>query len=82
MLIELNKSRTPENSAMVHLIPLSTVDEVTDAVIRAMEKDQYLVIPGFMTRMTERANRWFPRLTRLLVDSSIAKGYRGPGAVN
>jgi len=78
MLIELNKSRSPENRAMVHRIPLSTVDEVTDAVIRGMEKDQYLVIPGLITSMTERANRWFPRLTRLLVDSSIAKVYRGP----
>jgi 3-dehydrosphinganine reductase len=78
MIAEINKTRTVENDSVVHMIPTSTLDEVADAVIKGMEKDRYLIIPGFVTRMSERANRWFPRLTCVTTDSKIRKVYRGP----
>jgi 3-dehydrosphinganine reductase len=80
MVVELDKTRTPENRAMIHTIPVSTLDEVADAVIRGMERDQYLIIPGRVTRMIERVNRWFPGLSRLIADWSIRRTYRGPGS--
>jgi 3-dehydrosphinganine reductase len=80
MVVELDKTRTPENRAMIHTIPVSTLDEVAAAVIRGIERDQYLIIPGRVTRMTERLNRWFPGLSRLIADWSIRRTYRGPGS--
>ena len=79
MVFGIQANRTPENDALIHTIPVSTVDEVADAVIVGMEKDRYLIIPGWTTKMIERVYRWFPRLGRLITDSVIARNYRGPG---
>jgi 3-dehydrosphinganine reductase len=79
MVVEVNKARTPENEAIVHTIPVSTLDQVADAVMQGLDKNQYLIIPGWATRAVERINRWLPGLAQAVVDFNLARIYRGPG---
>ena len=55
-----------------------TRQKVSDEIIRGIEKNKYLIIPGAFTRFFERLNRYFPSLTRWTADLIIQKCYKGP----
>jgi len=78
MVDDLNTYRTLENQTVVHTIPVLSVDAVATAIIKGMEKDRYLIIPGAITKIVTTFNRLFPFLGRLVVDTQIKKVYRGP----
>jgi 3-dehydrosphinganine reductase len=78
MVDELNTYRTAENRKMVQTIPVMGIQKVGDSIIRGIEKDQYLIVPGTITRFFERLNRYFPSLTRRTSDWIIRRCYQGP----
>jgi len=79
MVDEINTYRSIENKMVVQTIPTLSLDTVADAVIEGMEKDKYEIIPGVMARAVARANRWFPGISRMIMDSRIKKYFRSNG---
>jgi 3-dehydrosphinganine reductase len=78
MVEGITEGRTPENKAVVQTIPVLETDEVARAVIAGLEHDDYLIIPGLMTRLTVGVGRTLPGLGRMIVDAKVNKHYRGP----
>ena len=78
MVDDLNTYRTVENRKMVLTIPVMGIQRVAGDIIRGIEKDKYLIVPGAVTRFFERLNRYFPSLTRWTSDRIIQRCYRGP----
>jgi 3-dehydrosphinganine reductase len=79
MLDEENTYRTPENRVVAQTVPVLSLDVVADEVMRGMQKDRYLIIPGFIARFLEMTGRWFPSIGRAIVDFQINRVYKGPG---
>lgn len=80
MVDKVNTYRSPENRAMVHTVPVLTASEVAEAVIKGVERDDYLIIPGTAPRLVERLGRWLPGFSRSFTDWRLKKVYRGPGS--
>jgi hypothetical protein len=59
-------------------VPVLPLDAVADEVIRGIEKDRYLIIPGFIASFLEMSSRLFPSVGRLIMDFEIGRVYRGP----
>lgn len=78
MVDEVNTYRTIENQKVVHSIPTLDLATVTDAVIRGVERGQYEIITGKYARLIARIEKMFPSISRLIVDRTIRKHYRGP----
>lgn len=78
MVDALNTYRTPENRALVHLLPVMKAGPVAEAIIRGIEKEQYEIIPGLPSRLARLAERLFPSLSAALLDHRLAGIYRGP----
>jgi len=82
MVDDLNTYRTVENRKMVLTIPVMGIQKVAGDIIRGIEKDKYLIVPGAVTRFFERLNRHFPSLTRWTSDQIIQRCYRGSSMSN
>jgi 3-dehydrosphinganine reductase len=80
MVDELNTYRSEENRAVTQTIPVLPLDAVADEVMRGIRKDRYLIIPGIMTRLLEMSNRWFPSISRRVVDFKLRSACRKPSA--
>lgn len=78
MVDELNTYRTTENRVLAHTIPVLSIDVVADEVIRGIQKDRYLIIPGFIAKFLEMTSRWSPSIGRIIVDYQINRVYKGP----
>jgi 3-dehydrosphinganine reductase len=78
MVDDLNTYRTVENRKMVQTIPVMRIQKVADDIVRGIEKDKYLIVPGAVTRFFEKLNRYFPSLTRWTSDQIVRRCYRGP----
>lgn len=78
MVDELNTYRTIENRVLTQTVPVLPLDVVADEVVRGIQKGRYLIIPGFITRFLEMSSRWFPSISRLVVDFQIRRVYQGP----
>ncbi len=70
------KNRTEVNKKVTHTIPVLTVEVVADAIIRGIERGQYEIVPGAITRTLTRFDRWLPGVSRVVVDSRISKYYK------
>lgn len=81
-MVEGLAGRTPENIMMAHTIPVMTAASVAEAVIRGMERDQYEIVPSLVARAVVRSDRWFPALSRAIVDFQIRRCYKGPERIN
>ena len=80
MVDKVNAYRSPENRALVHTVPVLTASEVAEVVLKGMERDEYLIIPGAAARLVERLGRWLPGISRSFTDWRLKKVYRGPRA--
>jgi len=78
MVDDLNTYRTIENRVVTHTVPALSLDVVADEVIRGIQKDRYLIIPGFIARFIEMTGRWFPSINRAIIDYQISRVYKGP----
>ena len=77
MVDDLNTYRTTENRVVTQTVPVLPLDVVADEVIKGIQKDRYLIIPGFIARFLERLSRFFPSLSRSITDYKIKSVYRG-----
>jgi 3-dehydrosphinganine reductase len=78
MVDDLNTYRTPENRVVTQTVPVLSLDVVADDVIKGIQKDRYLIMPGFITRFLEMTGRWFPSISRFIIDYQIRRVYQGP----
>jgi 3-dehydrosphinganine reductase len=78
MVDELNTYRTTENRVVTQTVPVLSLDVVADETIRGIQKDRYLIIPGFIARFLEMTSRWFPSINRAVIDYQISRVYKGP----
>ena len=78
MVDELNAGRTKENMANAQTVPVLSLDVVADGVIKGIENDQFLILPGLTTRFFDWLNRLAPSLLRTIVDYKVSKIYIGP----
>lgn len=68
MVNELNTYRTEENKKMAQMIPVLKPEVVAEAIIRGIEKNRYMIIPGAISRFMVWLDRLFPALGRKIVD--------------
>ncbi len=80
MVDDLNTYRTTENRVVTQTVPVLSLDVVADEVIRGIQKDCYLIIPGFIARFLEMTSRWFPSIIRAIIDFQINRVYKGPAS--
>ena len=73
MADKLNTYRSAENKAMVFTIPIMRTKRVADAVVKGIEKNRYMIIPGPMARLIDCFARWFPGLSRWGADLRLEK---------
>ena len=77
MVDDLNTYRTAENRVVTQTVPVLPLDVVADDIIKGIQKDRYLIIPGFTARFLERLSRFFPSLSRSITDYKIRSVYGG-----
>jgi 3-dehydrosphinganine reductase len=78
MVDELNTYRTEENKMLAHTIPVMKPEAVADAIIRGLEKNRYMIIPGTISRFLVLLDRLFPAVGRKIVDLRLKGCYKGP----
>jgi len=78
MVDELNTYRTEENKILAHTIPVMKPEDVADAILRGVEKNRYMIIPGIISRFLVLLDRLFPALGRKIVDLRLKGCYKGP----
>lgn len=78
MVTELNTYRSPENRALVHTLPVMTVEAVADEILAGISAGRYRIIPGAVTRALELSNRLLPGVSRFIADQRLRQIYRGP----
>ncbi|PKN36881.1 MAG: short-chain dehydrogenase [Deltaproteobacteria bacterium HGW-Deltaproteobacteria-2] len=77
MVDDLNTYRTAENREMAHTASVLSIEYVADEVFTGIMRDRYLIIPGRISRLLERGNRWLPAISRAVSDYRIKRVYRG-----
>ena len=72
-LDEENKTKPEETKAISASAGLMQPDEVARALIKGMQKEKFLIIPGLDGKSTFMAKRLFPRLVEFIMDRQIKK---------
>lgn len=72
MIDALNRVRTPENRAITLTIPPMRVDDVADAILRGIRREQYEIIVGTPARLVRLGDRLFPAVSRRIADRRLA----------
>jgi 3-dehydrosphinganine reductase len=78
MAADLNTYRTAENRVVTQTVPVLSLDFVADEIIRGIQRDRYLIIPGRTARFLERLGRFFPSLMHVITDIRIRGVHAGP----
>jgi 3-dehydrosphinganine reductase len=71
MTLNLNDTRTPENKAHTLTIPEYDLDTMVRDTIKGMERNQFMIVPGLLCRLTVRGARSFPAISRWISDYRI-----------
>jgi 3-dehydrosphinganine reductase len=80
MLDQVNEGRIPENKAMCETLPALPAAAVAKAVIKGVERDRYLIVPGAGASFMAWLVRVLPAAERLIADRIVKGAFRGPGA--
>ena len=72
-LAEENKTKPPETRAINSNAGLMQPEQVAAAMIKGMEKNRLMIVPGFMNRVTWILNRLAPGIVRSVMDSDARK---------
>jgi 3-dehydrosphinganine reductase len=78
MVREMNKTRTPENLAMAHLLPVLTIPQVADEILSGVRAGRYEIVPGAIPRAAYFLDKLLPGPSRALTDMTIRRHYKGP----
>ncbi len=72
-LAEENRTKPPETRAINSNAGLMQPGQVAAAMIKGMEKNRMMIVPGFMNKVTWVLNRLLPGLVRSIMDSDARK---------
>jgi 3-dehydrosphinganine reductase len=78
MVEALDRTRTPENRAHTLALPRTPVPEIVNDLIRGLESDAFLVVPGARARLFAFGIRHLPGVSRRVGDRKIKAAYVGP----
>jgi len=79
-LAEENLTKPCETRAINSNAGLMQPEQVAAAMIKGMEKNRFMIVPGFMNCVSYVAKRWFPGLVFAMMDSDARKAQaRGAG---
>lgn len=78
MVDAIDKTRTPENRAHTLALPRTPVPEIVRDILRGLESDDFLIVPGRQARLFAFGIRHFPRVSRRVGDSKVKAAYVGP----
>ena len=73
LLAETDRYKPPEVKAINNNAGLLQASEVADALVRALDKDTFLIVPGKRGKLFYHFNRLFPRLRERMTDRLIRK---------
>lgn len=73
MVDALDLTRTPENREHTLTIPKVGVDVIVRDVLRGMDGNDFLVVPGALARLSVAGLRHFPGISRAVGDARIRK---------
>ena len=74
---EENKTKPPETRAISARAKLMQPDEVARALIKGMERGEFLIIPNFDGKLTFAVKRLFPGLVDFIMSRDIRKAQQG-----
>lgn len=75
-LAEENRTKPPETRAINSNAGLMQPEQVATAMIKGMEKNRLMIVPGFMNKVTWILNRLLPGLVRSIMDSDARKAQK------
>jgi NAD(P)-dependent dehydrogenase (short-subunit alcohol dehydrogenase family) len=75
-LAEENRTKPPETRQINSNAGLMQPEQVAAAMIKGMERNQLMIIPGFMNKVTWTLKRWTPWLVHSIMDSDAAKAQK------
>ena len=75
-LAEENKTKPPETRAINSNAGLMQPEQVAAAMIKGMEKNRLMIVPGFMNKVTWILNRFAPGIVRSVMDSDARKAQK------
>jgi 3-dehydrosphinganine reductase len=75
-LAEENLTKPPETRAISGNAGLLQPEQVAAAMIRGMEQNRFMIVPGFMNRVSWLAKRWLPGLLFSFMDSDASKAQK------
>ena len=78
MLDKVNRSRPLENKMLAATMGVISADQVADAVIKGVSRGRFLIVPGALTKFFLRLGQLMPFMSRLVVDLTVKRYYRGP----
>jgi 3-dehydrosphinganine reductase len=81
-LAEENRTKPPETRAIAGNTGLMQPEKVAALMIRGMERNKLMIVPGFMNWLSWTLNRWTPGLVRLVMDSDASKAQKKIQAQN
>ena len=76
-LAEENLTKPLETRAISGNAGLLQPEQVASAMIAGMERNRFMIVPGFMNHVSWLAKRWFPGLLFSFMDSDARKAQRG-----
>jgi NAD(P)-dependent dehydrogenase (short-subunit alcohol dehydrogenase family) len=75
-LAEENKTKPPETRAINSNAGLMQPEQVAAAIIKGIEKNRLMIVPGFMNKVTWILNRFAPGIVRSVMDSDARKAQK------
>jgi len=79
-LAEENLTKPCETRAINSNAGLMQPEQVAAAMIKGMERNRFMIVPGFMNRVSYVAKRWFPGLLFSFMDSDASKAQKRKGS--
>lgn len=73
LLQTTDKDKPPETKAINDRAGLMSADDVAQQVLKAMEKDKFVIVPGRRARLFYLLQRLFPTLRERLTDRTVQK---------
>jgi len=75
-LAQENKTKPPETRAINSNAGLMQPEQVAAAMIKGIERNRLMIVPGFMNKVTWILNRLLPGLVRSVMDSDARKAQK------
>jgi len=75
-MVEENKTKPDETHAISGNVKLMSADNVAKALIKGIKTNKFMIIPGFMGKLTFILKNFYPSLIFAIMDSDVRKTYK------